>query len=186
MSMTPRNIAILVLAVIIGLYLGFAYPLVGLICLVGGFGFAAFVVLRNNQGTKLDDATRANALAMIPTEGRARLYFARKGFMGGAQGMNISIDDGFEGQIRSGYFMMAEVAPGTHTLSARFNAQTEGSRVNHTVSVAAGESVLFEMAFDMGALQGKIRFEEERDKRTAAQQLGTRKMVDWRNKPAGL
>ncbi|MFC4255076.1 DUF2846 domain-containing protein [Altererythrobacter xixiisoli] len=186
MSMTPRNIAILILAIIIGLYLGFAYPLVGLICLVGGLGFAAFVVLRNNQGSKVDDATRASAMTMIPSEGRARLYFARRGFMGGAQGMNISIDGDFEGQIRSGYFMMAEVAPGTHNLSAKFNAQTEGSRVDHVVTVEAGESVLFEMSFDMGALQGKIRFDEQRDKRTAAEQIGGRKMVAWRKSPAVL
>jgi len=182
--MTPRNIAILILAVLIGLYLGFAYPLIGLLCLVGGLGFAAYVIFSNKQGTKVDDATRASAMAMVPSEGRARIYFARRGFMGGAQGMNISIGNDYEGQIRSGYFMMAEVAPGTHDLSAKFNAQTEGSRVNHVVSVEAGESVLCEMGFDMGALQGKIRFDELRDKRAIVEQLGNRKMVAWRKQPA--
>lgn len=184
MNMTPRNIAVTVIAAMIGVYLGQKFPLVGLIALIGGLGFAFYVLLANKQGQKLDDATRSAALNMTPNEGMARIYVARQGFMGGMQGMNILIDDGlYEGQFRSGNFMVAELTPGPHKVSAKFHAQTASSQRHHAVNLSAGECVLLELGFDMGAVQGKISFAEQRDKRTIVQQLGTRRMISWLRQP---
>ena len=183
MKMSPRNIVLFTIAIVVGVYLGLRFPLIGLLCLLVGVALVAYVLLSNKQGNEVDPTTRASALAITPRDGMARIYVARRGFVGGMQGMNITIDDTFNGQIRSGYFMMAEVHPGDHELSARFLAQTEGTRIRHTFNLAAGEAVLFEMNFDMGALQGKLRFDELRDKRAMAAALGQRKMIDWLNQP---
>lgn len=179
MKMTPRNIAIIIIATILGVYLGLKFPLFGLVCLVGGIGFAAFVLMGNKQGTQVDSPTRAAAQTAVPAEGKARIYVMRKGFMAGMQGMDITVDDTHTGQIRSGYFMMAEVDPGTHHLTARFSKQTESTRQSHDVTLAAGQIILFDMTFDMGMVQGTIRFEDAHDAGQIRQKIAHLKMVGW-------
>jgi len=178
-KMTPRNIAIIIVAVIVGVYLGLKFPLFGLLCLVGGLGFAVFVLMSNKQGTLVDATARAAAQTGVPAEGKARIYVMRKGFMAGMQGMDITVDDTHKGQIRSGYFMMAEVDPGTHHLTARFSKQTESTRQSHDVTLAAGQIVLFDMTFDMGMVQGTIRFDEAHDAGHIRQKIANLKMVNW-------
>jgi hypothetical protein len=179
MKMTPRNIALITVAAIFGAYFGFQFPVIGLIAMVGGLGFAAFVLLGNKQGTKADPAKLADALTLQPANGKARIYVMRKGFVGGMQGMNISIDDSYNGQIRSNYFMMAELDPGTYNMSAQFSKQTASTRQSHVVTITAGDVVLLNMTFDLGMLQGTIRFDETRDTAQIKQLLSGLKMVNW-------
>jgi len=184
--MTPRNIAIFAVAVILGLFLGLRYPLIGLLCLVVAIGFVIFVLMRNKQGATVDDATAQAARGFQSAAGQARIYVMRKGFVGGMQGLNVTITgaaDGqgprLDGQIRSGYFLMADVAPGSHRISARMSSQTESSRRDVEVTLAAGDALLLDVSMDMGALQGKLVFDEIRDPTLARQKLAGLKMVEW-------
>jgi hypothetical protein len=103
----------------------------------------------------------------------------RKGFMGGQQGMNVVIDGGAKSQFRTGRFVRADVEPGSHRVYARMNAQTEGTAVNHGVTLAAGECVLLDAKLEMGALQGSLVFLETRDPAEARRKLAGLKLVHW-------
>jgi len=179
MRMTPRNIVIMAIAMVLGIYLGTRFQMIGMVALIGALGFVLFVLLGNKQGTRADPAMLADALAIKPTPGMARIYVMRKGFMAAMQGMNITVDDQFSGQIRSGYFMMAEVTPGEHHLTAKFSKQTASTLQKHTVELQAGDVALFNMSFDMGLMQGIIQFEELRDKLQISRMLPGMKMVGW-------
>jgi hypothetical protein len=56
-------------------------------------------LLSNKQGARIEGAELASALALTPSTGKARLYVVRLGFYGRAQGMNIGLSSGHQGQI---------------------------------------------------------------------------------------
>ncbi len=179
MKMTPLNIAIFAGAIIIGLFLGlqfsgFAWLLIPLAI------FVVVVLMRNKSGDKADPAETAEAMKMVPATGKARIYVMRKGFVAGQQGMNITIGDQFDSQIRSKYFLMAEVEPGTHKVTAQMSSGSKSAAVSHEVTLAEGEIALLDMKINMGALQGKPDFTEVRDAREANGMLTGLKLVKWK------
>lgn len=179
MKMTPLNIGIFVGAIIIGGFLGlqfsgFAWLLVPLII------FVAIVLLRNKSGDKADPAETAEAMKMIPAAGKARIYAMRKGFVAGQQGMNITIGSQYNSQIRSKYFLMAEVEPGVHEVTAQMSSGSKSAAVSHELTLAEGEIALLDMKLNMGALQGKPDFTEIRDAREANGMLTGLKLVKWK------
>ncbi|QTD56201.1 hypothetical protein [Parasphingorhabdus cellanae] len=179
MKMTPLNIAIFAGAIIIGMFLGlqfsgFAWLLIPLAI------FVVVVLMRNKSGDKADPAETAEAMKMIPATGKARIYVMRKGFVAGQQGMNITIGDQFNSQIRSKYFLMAEVEPGTHEVTAQMSSGSKSAAVSHEVTLAEGEIALLDMKINMGALQGKPDFTEIRDAREANGMLTGLKLVKWK------
>lgn len=179
MKMTPLNIAIFAGAIIIGLFLGlqfsgFAWLLIPLII------FVVVVLMRNKSGDKADPAETAEAMKMIPATGKARIYVMRKGFVAGQQGMNITIGDQFNSQIRSKYFLMAEVEPGAHEVTAQMSSGSKSAAVSHELTLAEGEIALLDMKINMGALQGKPDFTEIRDAREANGMLTGLKLVKWK------
>lgn len=176
MKMTPLNIGIFVGAIIIGGFLGlqfsgFAWLLVPLII------FVAVVLLRNKSG---DKAETAEAMKMTPTTGKARIYVMRKGFVAGQQGMNITIGSQLNSQIRSKYFLMAEVQPGVHEVTAQMSSGSKSAAISHELTLAEGEIALLDMKINMGALQGKPDFTEIRDAREANGMLTGLKLVKWK------
>jgi hypothetical protein len=108
----------------------------------------------------------------------------REGFVGGMQGMNIEIDGVWKGQIRSKFFMMAEVAPGTHQVSARFNKQGSKTPALYDVELAAGEFILLNIGLEMGMMAGKPYYTPIADGVAIRQKLGNLKMVNWLSRPA--
>ncbi len=187
MQMSPTNkiamIVVLPIAAIVGYTLGQSTPLFGLLALVLGIGFVSWVLLGNKSGAKVSEAELASALAITPSTGMARIYVTRAGFAGGQQGMNITLGTGHEGQIRSKYFMMAEVAPGTHSVSSRMAKVAEKWRRDTSVTVAAGESVMLDVELEMTMTAMAPIFHEHRDGVAIRQTLSSRKMVDWLSKP---
>jgi hypothetical protein len=187
MRMSTRNIILCILilpiAWFVGTWVGQEMPILGLLFLVALLGFVAWILLSNKQGKLIDGAARADALAFKPAADAARIYVVRKGFMGGMQGMNISIDGGWEGQIRSNHFMMANVAPGTHQVSAKMAKQGEAARGNHSVTLAPGGFVVLDIGLEMGMVRMTPFFKEITDGLAANAFLNPAKMVDWLKRP---
>jgi hypothetical protein len=187
MKMNARNIILFTLAVLVGLYLGLRTP-IGLILILPLLGYVAFVFMRNQSGAKADPAALADAVRLQPAAGKARIYIMRKGFVGGQQGMNITVNGMLNSQIRSGYFLMAEVDPGEHGVEGHFSSQTRSSATTERVDVAAGECILLDAKFNMGAVQGKILFDQYRDPQEIRQKLDGLKLILWKEsrEPAKL
>ena len=180
MNMTPRNIAIFAGAILIGLFIGLKYPLFGLLLLLPVMGYVAFILLRNDGGALADPATTAAARRFDSPADKAAIYVMRKGFVGGQQGMNVTIDGTLNSQFRTGHFVRAEVAPGEHTITAQLSSQTKGSAATQTVTLAPGECLLLDVKMNMGALQGSLEMFETRDPAEARSKLATLKLVEWK------
>jgi hypothetical protein len=180
MRMSPRNIALFAFAILVGLYLGLKYPIIGLLLLIPLIAFVVIVFMRNKQGSVVDNVVLDEAMQLTASAGKARIYVMRKGFVAGMQGMNITVDNALNGQIRSKYFLMTEVAPGAHNVTAQMSSQTASTAQTHTFTLAEGECILLDMKLDMGLVQGKVVFEEIRDKGKAHQMLSGLKLVAWK------
>lgn len=184
MHMTPRNIIIFALAAIVGVIGGFAYPIIGLVLLVPVLAFVAYILLKNSGARQADPAAAEAARQFTAPADKAAIYVMRHGFVGGQQGMNVTIDDALSSQFRTGRFVRAEVSPGAHQISGRMAAQFGGKDTVHPVTLAAGECVLLDAKLDMGALQGKLLFLETRDPAEARAKLAKLKLVEWNASPA--
>ena len=119
MKMTNRNVIFFGLAILVGVYLGFQYPIFGLALLIPLIVFIAFILLRNKSGTLASPESSTEAKLFQSAVGKSRIYIMRDGFVGGQQGMNIAINGSLNSQIRSKYFLMAEVDPGKHHINAQ-------------------------------------------------------------------
>lgn len=179
MNMTPRNIILLILAIVVGLVVGMAFPIIGLVLLVPILGYVIYILAANKGSAEADPAAAEAARQFTAPPGKAAIYVMRKGFMGGQQGMNVVIDGGAKSQFRTGRFVRVEVDPGSHTVYARMNAQTEGTAINHGLTLAEGECVLLDAKLEMGALQGRLVFLETRDPVEARGKLAGLKLVSW-------
>lgn len=180
MNWTPRNIILLVLALVLGLVLGLAFPLLGVLLIVPVLGYVIYILINNKGSAEADPAAAEAARAFTAPEGMAAIYVMRKGFMGGQQGMNVTVDGLLEAQFRTGRFVRTEVPPGTHTIGARMAAQTKGSAISQDITLAAGECVLLDAKLEMGALQGKLVLLETRDPAEARAKLAGLKLVEWK------
>jgi len=179
MNMTPRNLALFGGAILVGIILGFIYPMFFIFLLIPLLGFVVFVLLRNKGGAEADESVAAAARAFTAEDGKAAIYVMRKGFVAGQQGMNVTIDDAMTAQFRTGRFVKADVEPGEHTIHSQMASQTKGTARNHTVTVAAGDCVLLDAKINMGALQGSVELLETRDAGEARQKLAGLKLVEW-------
>jgi hypothetical protein len=169
-----------VLGIIVGLWLGQSYPIIGLVLLIPVLGYVILVFMRNKSGEKAGPEATAEALRMTPAAGKARLFVMRKGFVGGQQGMTITIDGQLESQIRSKYFLFADLDPGEHSVKAKMSSGTESAARTHQILLAAGDIVLLDMKLNMGALQGTPDFTEIRSGVEARQMLEGCKLILWK------
>ena len=183
MRMSKPNIILMIIivpiAALLGSSIGSSFPLFGLVALVGCIGFVAWVLLGNKQGKAVDGARLADARSIIVPAGKARIYVVRKGFVGGMQGLNVAIDGRFDGQIRSNFFMLADVEPGEHSVSARMAKQSEAARADHKVTLAAGGFVVINIGLEMGMVRMTPYFTDITDPAEARTMLAGAKMVDW-------
>ena len=179
MNMTPRNIALFAAAILVGLLASQAFPIVGLLLVIPAVGYVIYVLVNNKGGAEASAEETALARQFTAAPGMAAIYVMRHGFVGGQQGMNVTINGLLTSQFRTKRFVRAEVPPGSHTVRAQMAAQTKGTAVEQVVDLAAGECVLLDAKLDMGALQGKLVLLETRDPTQARAKLAPLKLVQW-------
>jgi hypothetical protein len=187
MRMT-RNTKILLIifmpiAVIFGMWFGRAYPLLGLLFFIGLIAYLAWLLMSNKQGARTEGAELADAMAAVPAPGKGRIYVLRSGFYGRAQGMNIGVSSGHEGQIRGNFFMMAQLDPGTYTVTGRMARGSEKTRRNLDIQLEAGQSVLIDISLEMTMTRVNLIFTEQAEPAAIMAKLRSAKMVDWLVKP---
>lgn len=185
MNMTPRNIILLGLAILVGIVGGLYLPTMGLLLLVPVLAFIAYILLKNSGAKEASPALTEQARLFTAGPGLAAIYVMRDGFVGGQQGMNVTIGS-LTSQFRTGRFVCADVAPGTHEVRGRMGAQIGGTDTIHPVTLAAGECVLLDAKLDMGLLQVSLVFNESRDPDEARRKLANLALVEWKAaQPAG-
>lgn len=181
MNMTPRNIILFASAIIVGLVFSQMFPIVGLLLIVPLIVYVAFVLLRNKGAAEASPEATTQARQFVASEGMAAIYIMRNAFVGGQQGMNVTVDGERTSQFRTGRFVRADVAPGAHVVEAQMASQTKGTATRWEGALAAGECVLLDAKLDVGALQGKLLFLETRDADEARGKLGSLKLVEWKD-----
>jgi len=159
------------------------------VVLIGGglfflalIGFVVFSLSGNKGGKRAEASAEAEARTLRAPTDKARIYFIRRGFVASLQGMNVSIDDHFTGQIKSGKFLMAEVAPGEHRLSARMARGGKSTAASMDLSLAPGESAFVHATIEMGALAGSTKLTRI-DEARARDELSGVKMMMWSGAP---
>ncbi len=181
MKMTPRNIALMIVALIVGVLAGFQWSMIGFLGLGISLVFVTFILLRNKSGKLASSEATADAMEMNIPQDQCRIYVMRKGFVGGQQGMDVTIDDGLlNSQIRSKYFLMADLPPGKHDVVVQMSSGTKGSAQTHSVELDAGQMVLLDVKLDVGLVQGKPTFDEVRDPSAARSRLEDCRLVEWK------
>ena len=119
--------------------------------------YCVWAISKNKNALPADPAAQANAKAMAPASGMGRIYVTRRGFVAALQGMDIEIANIGKSQIKSGQMLMAEVAPGSYKLSCQTANAKLSKPSEMDVTVAAGDNVVIDAMFEMGALKGSIK-----------------------------
>lgn len=158
----------------IGGYVLILFPLL----LIGIIVLVIYSLSGNKGGPRADPAAEADALALRPSPGKGRIYVVRRGFAAALQGMNVAIDDRLKGQIRSGYFLMAEVEPGPHSVAVRMARGGKSTEAALDVEVAEGRNAVIHVLFEMGAITGSSKMTPIEEAK-AAETLAGAKMMTW-------
>lgn len=160
------------------------------VVLIGGglfflalIAFIIFSLSGNKGGKRADASAEAEARTLRAPAERARIYFIRRGFVASLQGMNVSIDDAFKGQIKSGKFLMAEVAPGAHAVNAKMARGGKSTAASINLDLALGESAFVQATIEMGALAASTKL-TRLDEAGARDALASIKMMLWESAPA--
>lgn len=192
MSKNAQWLTLIVIAGIFGAFLGptLAHHLsLGTITLLAVVVFGAIIAyclwaLSNNKGAaKADDMLQADARAMRAPEGKARIYVTRRGFVGSMQGMDVTLDEGARGQIKSGQMLMADVAPGSHRIAVATAKASLAKPADIAVEVGAGEVAVIDAMLEMGALKGSIKL-SRLDAAKARENVDATKLMLWADPPA--
>jgi hypothetical protein len=183
MSTGIRNFLILAPCMVVGIWGGFVYgrdyPSLMIFIVLLLVAYVIYVLASNKQGAAVSGPELAAAKAMQPVPSKALIYIMRTGFAGGMQGMNVKIGDQLTGQIRVTNFMRAEMEPGTYSIYAKMNAQTEATAITNMITVASGDIILLNYRIKVGMLQGGLVLEEIRDRDVGIKKIHKLKMVDW-------
>jgi hypothetical protein len=179
MNMTPKNIGLLIGMVVIGSLLGLAYPEFFALLLVPLVIFVVIIVMRNKGGADADETIASQARQFTARPGMGAIYIMRKGFVGGQQGMNVTVDGNLKTQFRTGRFAKADVAPGDHVVEVQMASGSKSAGETKHVTVAEGECVLLDAKMNVGALQGTLETFETRNPADARTRLSGLKLVEW-------
>lgn len=139
--------------------------------------------LSSNRGAKpASAAARMDAKAMQPANGMGRVYVVRRGFVAALQGIDIEISGIASGQIKSGQQLMAELPQGNYQVTAG-TAKTALARQGvMEVSLIAGEAIVIDAMFEMGALKGSIKLSRLKEGKAREDVAATRLML-WESGP---
>jgi hypothetical protein len=171
------------LALIFGIWVGSQFEVIGFLALLGVIAYVTWLILSNKQGARIEGTELANALTITPSAGKARIYVIRLGFYGRAQGMNIALSSGHQGQIRGKYFMMAELDPGSYLLNAQMAKQGSKTLSEHAINLEAGQSLLVEINLEMSMTAVTPLFTDHHNVAIFPNILRQANMVDWLVKP---
>lgn len=166
MSKNAMWLTLIFVAAIIGAMMGPALArtmspgtlLIIFVLLIGGIVIFCFWALSINRGgMKAGTAATADARMMRAPEGQARIHVTRRGFVAALQGMDVTLDDTAQGQIKSGQMLMADVAPGTHRLHVSTAKAKLARPAELEIDIGAGEVVVIDAMIEMGALKGGVK-----------------------------
>lgn len=183
-KMSPLKIGLLVIVTGIAALIGFnigknaSGPMI-LLLLVGFVAMIAFFLSGNRKEVALDSATVADALRLQAPTGKARLYVVRHGFVGGMQGMEITIDSSHSGQIKSGRALFADLAPGHHLVGAKMAKGGKSSATSLELDLAADTVTVLKAGTEMGALTTKCVLEVLPSLPVAQQELKKARFLAW-------
>ncbi|WP_447930735.1 hypothetical protein [Sphingopyxis fribergensis] len=192
MSKNTFWVTMIFVAAIVGAFLGPALAqslspgamlTFSVVTLVAIVGLIVWSLSNNKSGKKADTATLADARAMRAPEGKARIYVTRRGFVAALQGMNVTLDEAAQGQIKSGQMLMADVAPGPHRLHAAMAKGLMANAGTIELEVGAGEVVVIDAMFEMSALKGDARLTRLEGAK-ARENVGATKLILWEVAPA--
>lgn len=182
--MSPLKIGLLVVAVAVAAVIGAniganASGPVVLLLLVGFVALIAFFLSGNKKEVALDGAGVADALRLQAPTGKARLYVVRHGFVGGMQGMEITIDASHAGQIKSGRALFADLEPGRHLIGAKMAKGGKGSAASLELDLAADTVTVLKAGTDMGAFSAKSVLEILPSLPAAREELQKARFLAW-------
>jgi hypothetical protein len=183
---TPAIIAgviTLPIAVLVGVWLGQAMPLLSLVFLAGLVVLVVWILSGNKGGANASADRVADALTMRAPDGKARIYILRRGFVGGQQGMNITLSTGHKGQMRTNKYLVADVDPGSYVVMAQLNKQSSKFAASSDIELSAGDVILLTAGMEMGMLRATPYFTETRDRVAARNEIGGAVMVEWSERP---
>jgi len=192
MSKNTFWVTMIFVAAIVGAFLGPALAqslspgamlTFSVVTLVAIVGLIVWSLSNNKSGKKADTAALADARAMRAPEGKARIYVTRRGFVAALQGMNVTLDEAAQGQIKSGQMLMADVAPGPHRLHAAMAKGLMANAGTIELEVGAGEVVVIDAMFEMSALKGDARLTRLEGAK-ARENVGATKLILWEVAPA--
>lgn len=189
--MTPDNskwIILGIIAAVVGAFMGpmlfnsmsggTALVVCGLF-FVGVIGFIIWSLSANKVGKRASTAMLAQARAMTPAQGTARIYVVRRGFMGGMAGMKVNIRGVASGQIRMNQFVMAEVPPGTYSIeTAMARNGVKPSNSEHEYTVQSGEVLVVLAMLQLEAMHART-VQQRRNGSDAKAEIARSKMIQW-------
>lgn len=145
--------------------------------------FCIWALSSNKGGATADTAATANARMMQAPDGKARIYITRRGFVAALQGMDVTLDGGAKGQIKSGQMLMADVAPGTHHIHVATAKAKLARPAELEIDVGAGGVVVIDAMIEMGALKGGVKLTRS-DAAKAHDDVHATKLILWETAPA--
>lgn len=154
----------------------------GGLLLLGLIALVIYSLSSNRGGRRAEPSAEADARTLRAPPGRARLYFIRRGFVASVQGMNVAIEGFGAGQIKSGQFLMAEVDPGDHRLSARMARGGKSTAASMDLTLASGEPAFVLATIEMGALAASTKLTRI-DEARARDELSSTRMMAWDSGP---
>lgn len=195
--MRPDNtkwVVLMAIAAVVGVILG---PMLGrslsgaTAAFVFGLFFIAVIAFivwslsANKVGKPASAAMLADARAMKPEPGMARIYVVRRGFMGGMAGMKVVIGGVASGQIRMNQFVMAEVPAGTYSIeTAMARNGVKPSNSETALTVQSGEVAVILAMLQMEAMHARTT--QQRVLGSEAQsEIARAKMIRWTDQTGG-
>ena len=157
--------AILIVCGLIGAYFGYSVmssapsaltlPLMIVSVLVFG-GIIWWALSRNVKAKPASSEANNNAKGLTAPSGKARIYIYReKAFMGKAQGVDVAIEGVASGQLKGPNFVMADVAPGTYTVTGNM-ASAPNKKNSLPLTLTSGEVAIIEASIQIDLTTGKI------------------------------
>jgi hypothetical protein len=147
--------------------------------LLAVIGFIVWSLAANKVGKPAPAAMQADARALRPAPGSARIYVVRRGFMGGMAGMKVDIHGVASGQIRMNQFVMADVPPGTYTVeTAMARNGVKPSNSQSQLTLQNGEVAVLLTTLQMEAMHATTV--QQRVLGAEAQgEIARAKMIQW-------
>jgi hypothetical protein len=148
--------------------------------LIGGFVTLGLMNLAGNKPVHLaDEKARTAALSLKPPPGTGLVIVLREGFMGKAQGIDVTLNGRELAQLKSPRFTATTVQPGHYTLNAAFAGQMNLGSAPGTASfdLGSGQVALFRITTAMKMTTSDVVLTRIDDPASIAGKLAKTKMV---------